>query len=405
MMYLALYIEISVLCIVLLIIVALQSSVRLNDSGYKRSYINAVVCTMSYVSVDCVSRIIHYGNGQLNMDLLYVFKSMYFISETVMGYLWFVYFEFVLDKGEEYTKNKEMMDAVALFFIFVNFFICVINSQTGFIYYYDKNMEYHIGNCYVLQIVFAYLYLITGSFQAFCMLIFTEKNIERTKYGTLALFPYIPIIFSIIQMRFNWMPLISVSVTVTSLLIFFATQEDLISKDAVTSLNNNREFLRRMYAEVEKLKDDNFVVIYLLVFEINKLDLRDREQRSRETGKKLKAFAKILEDVSVDANRKAIVGRIKGNEFALFMKIYHKESEKEKQKNEERTIIRELKIDLNNAIARYNAKEEVDYNLDVNIGFARYKIEKNGVNNAFLEAEGKMYKDRISKEQIKRVVN
>ena len=33
----------------------------------------------------------------------------------------------------------------------------------------------------------------------------------------------------------------------------------------------------------------NFAVIYLLVFEINKLDLRDREQRSRETGKKLKA--------------------------------------------------------------------------------------------------------------------
>ena len=76
----------------------------------------------------------------------------------------------------------------------------------------------------------------------------------------------------------------------------------------------------------------------------------------------------------------------------------------DKQLYEERAIIRELKSDIKNAVARYNAREEQLYNLDVNIGVSRYKIEKNGVPNCFKEAEENMKKDRISKEQIKRAV-
>jgi len=404
MRYLTLYIEISVLCVMLLVIIALQSSVRLNNPNYKRSYINAVVCTMFYVSFDCISRVASYGKGREYIDLLYVFKSMYFVSETVMGYLWFVYFEYVLGKGEEYQKRKEVLNSIVMFFVFINFFICVINSQTGIVFYYDKDLTFHLGSHYVLQIVLAYIYLITGSFQAFSKLFSSDEVIDRRKHATLAVVPFIPILFSIIQIKFNWMPLISASVTIVSLLIFFATQEDLISKDTVTALNNNREFMRRMYDEVAKLRDDNFAVIYLLVFEIDKIDVIGREQGNDEVGKKLKAFAKIIEDLSVDANRKAIVGRIKVNEFALFMKIYYRESEPDKQLYEERAIIRELKSDIKNAVARYNAREEQLYNLDVNIGVSRYKIEKNGVPNCFKEAEENMKKDRISKEQIKRAV-
>lgn len=408
--YLSFYIEINVFCIAILLSLAIHYSLKTTEINTKASYFKATLATIIYIFMDCTVAILERDTAIRSMDSLYVFKSIYFMLEAIVGYLWFCYFEYAIGFGIEFNKVKEKVELVASFLMFIDFFLCVINSETGFIFYYTEEYEYHLGKFYLIQVAIGYIYLLAASIQAIIRSIQKKYVLEREKNLAIATVPLLPAILGFSLIRFIWLPIVSVCIVFAVFVVFLNVQEELISSDSITSLYNRKEFFRRLNnviierkegasdENVDDLENSNALVLFL--FSIDQLKSINEKYGVDEGNNALISVANILDSASKDAKRKGVVARIDSNKFAMYFKIVHHEIKSDAKEFEERSRIMELKNDVNSALKQNYARTERKYKLSLSIGIEKYDDSVKSYMDFIKRAEKKLEIDKKSKEMF-----
>ena len=197
--------------------------------------------TLSVVVILLLDAAVWLVNGRQNAlcyPLNRTFNLLYYILQLFPGLLWVMYCDWKVFESRAGLAKRAWLYALPLVLCAV---LTLINLQTGWLYTVDEQNLYQRGPLLWIFWCVSFLYLGYGSALALCKAskCFNELKFE---FYYLAAFPLPPLIGVILQMLFYGLSLIWVSITISLCFIYIKVQNNQISSDELTGLNNRRRF-------------------------------------------------------------------------------------------------------------------------------------------------------------------
>ena len=162
---------------------------------------------------------------------------IYFTLTGTIGLLWLIYTDYKINQDEDRLKRRLKWYTIPAAVLLVS----ILSSPwTGWIFSLNRNNSYHGGRYHAMQMLIAYAYLLWAAILALIAAKKTEKRYLRSEYLTLASFIILPLIGGIVQGKRYGFPLIWVGMAISILIVFVNTQNQQITKDGLTGINNRR---------------------------------------------------------------------------------------------------------------------------------------------------------------------
>lgn len=253
-----------------------------------------------------------------------IFNILYFISGSVISYLWLLY---VINQIDDRYNNLKMrvILAIPLLIIILSFFF---NPFTNFYFSIDENNLYQRGSGLVLYWCVTVLYVISATIVAHVNYLLSKNPIKRNLYKSLLKFAIPAAIGCIVQFLFYGITSNQIGVVLSILLIFFDAEASLVLKDELTGLSNRRALYKYVFAILEKHSLVRFSIIIVHVENLIKInDFYGRQ----EGDVALKNSGKILMQALRETTKKASLYRYNSGEFVILSTEY-KEKDIEKVK-------------------------------------------------------------------------
>lgn len=196
--------------------------------------------------------------------LLNIFNILYFFTCVFTPYVWLLYAQFRLTENErKLRKNNKFYVIPLLLFLFLLF----SSPWTNWIFYGDAKNVYHRGPLYFTQIIVTLFYLLHASLIAFRQGKRLQVPSERRECFQVAGFIIWPILGTSIQVLFYGLPVVSPTMAFGELIIFINLQNQQISLDALTKINNRGQLNR--YLNVRTTSDLRNTKLYMLLIDID----------------------------------------------------------------------------------------------------------------------------------------
>lgn len=230
----------------------------------------------------------------------------------------------------------------------------------GTLCYQDEVSRYHREWWYVLQCMIAYGYMVIRMIRTMRVVKRNQKSYFKGEYRILAAFSFLPVISSIVQALFQGVPLLCVGTVITVLMIFINLQNQQISKDALSGVNNRRHMNR--YLEVRIACRHRRRKLFFILMDIDSFKEINDTYGHIEGDNAIIHLASILEEVCCVNND--FVARYGGDESAIVC-------ERDDCQEVERLI-----QDIQNILELFNKENDKKYNLHISVGYAQYGEEK-----------------------------
>ena len=155
------------------------------------------------------------------------------------GYSFPVYFDTTLSAASTYGAYSIPMTVLTV--------LSVLSVEKGLIFSIDEMNHYSRGVLYPVQPVLAYLYPMDTAIRALVRGTRTHDYNVRARSFALASFAVPPFACMMVQALLPpGMPLLCVGMTVALLHVFLSFQEQMISQDQLTELNNRHQLMRHL---------------------------------------------------------------------------------------------------------------------------------------------------------------
>ena len=144
--YTLMYLEINLISIVLVALIHYKTG-GLTKMVAQRNFAMAIDAEMIFFLSDTMCVTMYYGLFTYIPALVFFFKTVYFLSTSLMCFYWFVYFEHL--QGTPFVKNrKRVLESSVL--VWVMGILLVINIFTGCCFYIDEDGVYNRGKLFIL---------------------------------------------------------------------------------------------------------------------------------------------------------------------------------------------------------------------------------------------------------------
>ena len=349
----------NIFCAFLLTVMLIGSKNIFRHKTALRVFRNAVEVVLFMILMDLCYLMIAFGIiKNINIGFAYLFKSLYFVTGLVAGYLWFVFLEVVLkSKFSAYKPHILLSSSIAI----IGIILIIINYFTHFIfkiYEYGNGYMYERNNFgFIIYYVLVYTYALFSCIRCHSFARKKENYIESHKYLMFGYFALIPFVFGILQLILINIPFALPSVTFSVFLICIYTANDQISTDYLTELLNRRQVLLDIEKTIKGKIDDLYVVFLL---DLNNFKIINDVHGHIEGDNALKYVSEALTIVSSYQNHKMIVGRFGGDEFII---ASHVNTNYDIEK-----IIEDINIELENQSRKY----DTSYKIEASIGYSIY---------------------------------
>lgn len=303
-----------------------------------------------------------------------VFSSLRYVALVFLAYL---SFRFTLKLDSVHMRLTRQIRYVALVPLAVVLFLAVMSPMTGWLFFVDGENHVIHGPFVLVYVmtVFAYMFAICLRF----VLVLRAKSdyFEYRKIVANFMLGLLPCLAQIVQYYLPDLPFLCVGVTFPFLLVFWEYQEQLISLDPLTKLNNRKQFYT--FVENRLLQGvDSKNSLFLFVLDLDYFKLVNDTFGHLEGDRALVIVADALRLVFAPFG--GLLCRYGGDEFVAVMDL-----------PSSATAVK-LKQQLYEILAKKSS--ELDYVLSVSIGFAENNGEPETAKEFFDRADQDFYNEK-----------
>lgn len=375
-----LYSEINILCIVIMLIIAINLSV----SGYDKSRSNKVFAHSVYLATvanfcDFLWTLCLTGALTLPIAARYIIDYVYFISFGFSSLFWLIYTDFV--QKNSILKNKKLLALYSLPLLTLAVLL-FINSFNGCLFYIDKSGRYYRGELFYAQQILSYGYIVVSSVKCFSKATLRKNYAQRGYFLTLSTFVIPPIICGIIQIFLQDIPVLSVGIVISYLLAYISSLERLISLDPLTGISNRRDFLQRLENDIKSLKADE--ELYFMFIDADSFKAINDTDGHNEGDRVLKEIATALKKYA--KNNNGFCCRYGGDEFAVYI-VAERGIDKKQICSKLENYIDNKKITRKNGNA-----------VTVSMGYSSYRSDNDDILGLISRADEEMYNAKNRKD-------
>ncbi len=360
-----------------MVIFAVHSRQGLGTMVSRQRFVYAISAAIIFFASDTIWYGMDQGVFTNNLLASIVLKSIYFLSATVSGYLWFIYLETAA--GAAFVKDRRLIFRASIF-VWIHVILALINAWNGMFFYFDDAMKYYRGNFFWLQYVFIYIYLIAACVHALVLAFKPENYIERDLYIVLASFPMLPIFCGIMQWFYWRMPFNCVGITLSAIIVYLNAMIQQISLEPLTQLNNRKQFMKSLEQLMKTHGTDGEV--YLFMLDMNRFKVINDTYGHMEGDKALLLVSDALKRAVGGLKKRATLARFGGDEFVI-VACLDSDAEADKLKEE---ILKEIEFQ--------NTKVLKNYVLSLSIGYANNTGKSDGIRELISAADEALYVEK-----------
>ena len=272
----ALKIEIFLLCMIVLIGLAARSRHSLFSSTQQLLFSTLGYTSAAYMLFDIIWTLSDGVGGTLGI--------------AAACLIWFIYSETV--QGSRLLTARYRMAFVTLPAVLV-VVLAFTSYWTHALFYIDAQGAYRRGFVYMIQPIVSYCYVIYTSLHAFIQSCKVESLQKKAIYQTLAFFAIPALVAGVFQVFYSG-PCLSVGIMLSMLQLYIVCQEQLISTDPLTGLNNRNRFetyMLSLFSNVDQADD-----VYLLMMDADGFKQINDQYGHVEGDHALQVVSAVLKD-------------------------------------------------------------------------------------------------------------
>lgn len=370
-----LYSEVNILTVIVLVIIALKTDIfEFDKSGKKKLFVVSVWFAAAANVFDFLWNMIITKSIKVPVFAAYGVNFMYFLCFGFSAYFFFLYAE-AARKND--IRNKRELLGLSAVPLAALVFLLICSMKTGWLFYIDRDMTYHRGPLYYAQHILSYGYIVYAALEALFVAMKKESFIYREEYLSIASFVVPTLIFGVFQMFLQNLPIISVGVVISFLLVYIDSMRSLISLDPLTGISNRREFLLQLGSKTESLKQGE--KLYFLFMDIDGFKQINDTYGHNEGDHVLELVALALREICHETGD--LCARYGGDEFAVVKTA------------EENENIASFCCKICKKVEEENEKSGAAYYLQLSIGCAEY-VPGESIQDLILRADSDMYADK-----------
>lgn len=375
----ALYVEVNLICIAVLALVMLRARQGMAQRRSRRLFSGVLLANMAFFALDAVWALQeHQVISHTPQDYLLVNCLYYMVSGTA-GYAWFLYAETAQNSKTEMNWRKAALYALPMAALAV---LSILSIRTGWLFGVDGQGHYQRGPWYVLQPVLSFIYPMDTAIRALARGLRTPLYDQRVKSLTLSSFALPALVCLAIQALLPpGLPLSCVGITLSLLYIFMSLQDQMISLDPLTQLNNRHQLMR--YLSSRLAQESRRKPLYLMMIDVDHFkQINDRYGHLAGDH----ALCLVADGLrAANRGKNSFVCRYGGDEFIMVLEA--------EDDQEVEAMCDQLRL----AVARQG--REMPYTLSLTIGYARHGANAVIARELISQADGDLYRKRRARSQ------
>lgn len=367
-----LYLEINIIC--LIILGYLFSKYRNAEiMEYNRILFRRfLLCGVLLCASDVIWVLIDGTNITGAKEINWITNTIYYAMTSVSSFCWFMFAENELNSGLCRSRRSIFWCSLPLL---VAVFIDLVSWHTGWIFYINAANCWSRGPYYFVHVLINCGYVIFTTSRTLAKAMATELYVTKRRLFTLTFFAVPFLTGTVLSQILVGYTLAEVGQVLSALLVYLNLQEQQVSQDFLTRLNNRNELHRILQG---KLQFFNYPKkLYLLVIDLDYFKKINDEYGHIEGDKALIRVAEVLRKVGDVYD--CFIARFGGDEFVLLC-----EAEDEK-------LIKDLCEDIHVALHKSNEQNKVPYKLELSIGYAVQEKSMAQVEEFIARADAQMY--------------
>ena len=371
----ALKIEIFVLCMIVLIGLAVRSRRSLFSSTQQLLFSMLGYTSAAYILFDMIWTLSDGVDGTLGIAANWISNAVSFSLFAIACLIWFFYSETVQGSCLLTARYRVVLITLPTALVVV---LAFTSYWTHAMFYIDAQGVYHRGFAYMIQPIVSYCYIIHTSLHAFVQSHKVQRLHKKELYRTMAFFAIPAMVGGIFQIVFS-MPGLCVGIMFSMLLLYIIYQEQLISTDPLTGLNNRNRFetyMLSLFSNVDQAED-----VYLLMMDADGFKQINDRYGHVEGDHALQVISAALKEVCSASG--GFIARYGGDEFVVLQKAVAEQD------------IMHLCATINDELAR----AEVPYLLRMSIGYARVGDGVDTWQDLLRAADAELYRVKAEKKK------
>jgi diguanylate cyclase (GGDEF)-like protein len=378
-----LYVEISVIGVCLLLIILFNQHRNAGSSTLQRQFSRMIYATIAMLITDTACWLLDGAAFPHARTMKIASETLYFILDILIPFLWVVYLECAISKGQKVTYRRLRILAIPMI---VMFMFVILNLHSHHLFTVDENNVYHRESGFVLFAIISYTYLVYASARALFSAYRADWQEDKRRYYALALFPVLPGIGGIIQSFVYGVSLIWVFVAVSIMLMYIDFLNRQISADPLTGINNRRELRKYILRGMKDPANDDGILALIM------MDVDNFKQVNDTYGhyygdEILITVAEILKQSC--KNTPAFLARFGGDEFCI---VYPA-----KNMNDVEKIITKIL----SSVIRWNTEHSEPIDIGLSVGYSLWQPDADDtLEDLYRRADDKMYEAKSMKKKL-----
>lgn len=370
--YSIMYLEINVISVLIVAFIHYKTS-GITKMVAQRNFAMAIDSEIIFFLSDLFYVLMMQGLMPFSVFFLLLFKTVYFISTSLMCFFWFIYFEHIQESMLVKNRRRTLCSSAL---VWVMGIILVVNVFTGVCFKLDENGVYVRGPLFMVLYLISYPYVLITCCRAFYRSFTKKYHAQRKELRKLAFFPVVPAIAGLIQFVQPQLPVACLALSFATLIIYMDWTDQMISADPLTRLHN-RKMLEYYYDQWSVNKEAG-ASLYLLMVDANKFKSINDTFGHVQGDMALIRIADAIRQALSTHSRRFTIARYGGDEFAILVW------------EEDEQGIAVLKDRIDSELKKLNKEAGAPYDLTVSIG--SYKAEQNMPLKALVEkADEQLY--------------
>ena len=257
----ALYLEINIIGLCLLLAVLFNQHQAVGSSSLQRHFSRLVYATIIMLLIDTACWLLDGTTFPYARTANTIIETLYFFFNILIPFLWVSYVEIALSKNQRVTRRRLEMLAIPLVILCTLLFV---NLRTETVFSIDENNIYHRNHGFLAYAVLSYLYLGYASLRTFAAARHAGWSEDKKHYTTMSLFVILPAVGGFIQILFFGVTLIWVFVAISILLMYIDSLNRQISTDPLTGINNRRELTKYLMREMRDPSGQSLLALIMM---------------------------------------------------------------------------------------------------------------------------------------------
>lgn len=363
------------LCMIILIGLAARSRRSLFSSTQQLLFSMLGYTSAAYIFFDMIWTLSDGVSTPVGITANWISNAVSFSLFAIACLIWFFYSETM--QGSRFLATRYRMALVALPTAVV-VALAFTSYWTHTLFYIDAQGVYRRGFAYMIQPIVSYCYVIHTSLHAFVQSRRVESLQTKVIYRTLAFFAIPALVGGTFQVVYS-LPGLCVGIMISMLLLYIIYQEQLISTDPLTGLNNRNRFetyMLSLFSNVDQAED-----VYLLMMDADGFKQINDRYGHVEGDHALQVISAALKEVCSASG--GFIARYGGDEFVVLQKAVAEQD------------IMHLCATINDELAR----AEVPYLLRMSIGYARVGDGVDTWQDLLRAADAELYRVKAEKKK------